>query len=82
MPKHAPALITALCSLAALIALTGGDARPAGMRNAFELIDGKEQARQSKAKRSATGTSIPGGSSASTPSRRIEVATASPSWRW
>lgn len=41
MSPHAPLIVTLVCGLATLVALAVCAERPAGMRTAFELIDGK-----------------------------------------
>jgi hypothetical protein len=46
MPHRTAIALTALCSLAALLTLASGESRPAGVRTAFELIDGKSGGRQ------------------------------------
>ena len=46
MPRRTYIAITAICSLAALATLVSGHTKPAGVRTAFELIDGKGGGRQ------------------------------------
>ena len=42
MSRRAQNLITAAASLAALALIASGDLRPAGVRTAFELLDGSK----------------------------------------